>query len=250
MSQQELPSEPQPNESSKHVQQPQSGNDEDIDTVQPYYWSTQPAQSGQSVQSNAGPVPKDEPAGSYDEPVSQYDYTGDYASGYQPQETISSYPVSNSSSPKVVDADIPAQGQRQQQQQQQFQSREQGRNPYSPDGDSFETGYRPYESPYNPYNAYGNESGWQQQQQQPWMRPQRSRGNFRWIWIVLFILFFAGPMLRFAGAALAFLFPILFIGLIVVASAVFWSTIGSRRGRGPRGPGGFGGPGRRGPWGW
>lgn len=244
MSQQELPPE---------QKKQQSGNDEDIDSAQPYYWSTQPAQPAQSGQSRQPHVgPKDEPAGSYDEPAAQYDYGNDYASGYQPQnETISSYPASNSGNANAIDADAApwGQGQRQQQQQQQqFQSREQGRSPYSPDGDAFETGYRPYE---RPYNSYGNEGGWQQQQQQqvpPWMRPQRNRGNFRWIWIVLFILMFAGPTIRFAGDALAVLFPILFIGLIVVASAVFWSTIGSRRGRGPRGPGGWGG--RRGPWGW
>ncbi len=130
MSQQEIMPEPQSNEE-------QSGNEEDIYTAQPYYWSTQP--------DDVAPQPKEEPTSSYDEALTP----NDYANGYQPQNEVPySYPE-NKKSAKVVDSFSQTQGQQQQgqqqqqQQQQQFQS-QQARNPYSPDGDAFETGYNPY----------------------------------------------------------------------------------------------------------
>ncbi|MEO8971025.1 MAG: hypothetical protein ABI406_05410 [Ktedonobacteraceae bacterium] len=213
MSQQEIMPEPQSNKS-------QSGNEEDIYTAQPYYWSTQP---------------KEEPASGHDESLTQ----NDYADGYQPQnETVYSYPENNNSAKATADY---SQAQGQQQQQQQSQS-QQARNPYAPDSDSSETGY-------NQYNSYNADNGWRMQQSAPqWARPQRSRGGFRWIWLVLLAFMFLGPALHLIGAAFFFLLPLLFIGLIVFASAVFWSTIGSRRPRGPGGPGGYNGG--RGPWGW
>lgn len=211
MSQQEIMPEPQSNQSNKG----QSGREEDIETAQPYYWSTQP---------------KEEPASGHDDALTQNDYAG----GYQPQnETVYSYPANNNSAKATADFS-PSQGQ---QQQQQFQS-QQARNPYAPERDSFETGY----NPYNSYNSYNADTGWQTQQSAPqWARPQRSRGGFRWFWLVLLAFMFMGPLFHLIGAAFFFLFPLLFIGLIVFASAVFWSTIGSRRSRGPGG---------RGPWGW
>ncbi len=218
MSQQEIMPEPQSNKE-------RPGNAEDIYTAQPYYWSTQP---------------KEEPASSQDEPLTQ----NDYATGYQPQnETVYSYPESNNSA-KAVDDFAQTQGQ-QQQQQQQFQS-QQTRNPYAPDGDSFETGY----NSYNSYNSYNADNGWQTRQSvPPWARRQRSRvGGFRWFWLILLALMFMGPLLHFIGSALFFLFPLLFIGLIIFASVVFWSTVGPRRPRGPGGSGGYNGG--RGPWGW
>ncbi len=195
-----------------------AGSDEDRNTVQPYYWSTQP---------------KEEPASGRDELLTQ----SDYASGYQSQnETVYSYPEDSG---KATTDFGQTQGQQYQQQQQQFQS-QQERNPYAP-GDTFGTEYNSYNG-YNTYNGYNADNGWQMGQSvPPWARPQRSRGNLRWIWVVLFVIAFMGPMLHFIGAALFFLFPLLFIGLIVVASAVFWSTIGPKRPRGPGGPG---------PWGW
>lgn len=215
MSQQEIMPEPQSNKE-------RPGNEEDINAAQPYYWSTQP---------------KEEPASGHDESLTQ----NDYANGYQAQnETVYSYPENNTSTGTPADfAQTQTQGQ--QQQQQQFQS-QQERNPYAPDGGSFE-------SEYNPYNSYNADSGWQSQQNvPPWARPQRSRGGLRWLWLIVLAFMFMGPFLHFVGAALFFLFPLLFIGLIVFAAVVFWSTVGSRR---PRGPGGPGGPnGWRGPWGW
>jgi hypothetical protein len=214
MSQQEIMPEPQSNKE-------QPGN-EDINSAQPYYWSTQP---------------KEEPASGHDESLSQ----NDYASGYQSQnETVYSYPENSTGANATADF---AQTQTQtqgQQQQQQFQS-QQTRNPYAPDGDAFETGY-------NPYNSYNADNSWQSRQSTPpWVRPQRSRSGFRWLWLVLFVFLFMGPLLHFIGAALFFLFPLLFIGLIIFASVVFWSTVGTRR-RGPGGSGGYNG--WRGPWGW
>jgi hypothetical protein len=224
MSQQEIMPEPQSNNR-------QSGNEEDIENInaQPYYWSTQPEE--------VAPQPKEEPASSYDEPLTQNDYAG----GYQPQNEMTySYP-DNKGNAKAVSDFSQTQGQ-QQQQQQQFQS-QQARNPYSPDGDAIETGYKPY----NSYNSYDADNSWQTRQSVPfWARPQRSqRGGFHWLWIVILAFIFMGPLLRLIGFAFFFLFPLLFIGLIVVASAVFWSTIGSRRSRGPGNPNGW-----RGPWGW
>src|SRR5579863_5178514 len=154
MSQQEIMPEPE-SKSNKE----QSGNEEDIYTAQPYYWSTQP---------DVAPQPKEEPASGYDETLTQ----NDYANGYQPQNEVPySYPE-NTKSAKVVDSFSQAQGQQQQgqqQQQQQFQS-QQSRNPYSPDGDAFETGYNPYSA----YNSYNTDNSWQTGQRvPPWARPQR-----------------------------------------------------------------------------
>ncbi|HVB24299.1 MAG TPA: hypothetical protein VNG51_20345 [Ktedonobacteraceae bacterium] len=226
MSQQEIMPEPQSNES-KQANAGQPSHEEDIYAAQPYYWSTQP---------------KEEPASGHDDSLTQ----NDYASGYQPQnETVYSYPEnSNNSSAKATADFSQSQGQQQQRQQQQFQS-QQARSPYAPDGDSFETGY----NPYNSYNSYNADNGSRMQQSvPPWAHPQRSRGSFRWFWLVLLAFMFISPLFRLIGAAFFFLFPLLFIGLIVFASVVFWSTIGSRR---PRGPGGHGGyNGWRGPWGW
>jgi hypothetical protein len=214
MSQQEIMPEPQSNKE-------RPGNEEDINAAQPYYWSTQP---------------KEEPASGHDESLMQ----NDYASGYQSQnEAVYSYPENNTSAKATADF-AQTQGQ-QQQQQQQFQS-QQARNPYTPDGDAFEAGY----NPYNSSSLYNADNSWQSRQSvPPWMRPQRSRGGFRWIWLVLFAFMFMGPLLHFIGAALFFLFPLLFIGLIIFAAVVFWSTVGQRR---PRGPGGYNS--WRGPWGW
>lgn len=222
MSQQEIMPEPESTQSNKK----RSGNEEDIQTAQPYYWSTQP---------------KEEPASGYDESLTQ----NDYASGYQPQnETVYSYPENNTTAKATADfAQTQTQGQ-QQQQQQQFQS-QQMRNPYAPDGDAFETGY----NPYNSSSSYHADNSWQTRQSAPpWMRPQRNRGGFRWLWLILFAFMFMGPLLHLVGAALFFLFPVLFIGLIIFAAVVFWSTVGQRRPRGPRGRGGYNGG--RGPWGW
>jgi putative hemolysin len=221
MSQQEIMPEPQSNNK-------QSGNEEDI-YAQPYYWSTQPE--------DVAPQPKEEPASSYDEPLTQNDYAG----GYQPQNEVTySYPENKGSANAASDFSQ-TQGQ-QQQQQQQFQS-QQARNPYSPDGDTFETGY----NPYNSYNSYDAGNSWQTRQSVPfWARPQRrQRGGFRWLWLVILAFIFMGPLLRFIGDALFLVFPLLFIGLIVFASAVFWSTIGPRRSRGRGNPNGW-----RRPWGW
>lgn len=228
MSQQEIMPEPQSNES-KQSNAGQSGHEEDIYTAQPYYWSTQP---------------KEEPTSGHDDSLTQ----NDYANGYQPQnETVYSYPENNNTNSAKATADFSQSQGQQQRQQQQFQS-QQARSPYAPDGDSFETGYNPYNS-YNSYNSYNADNGSSMQQSAPpWARPQRSRGGFRWLWLVLLAFMFLGPALHLIGAAFFFLFPLLFIGLIVFASAVFWSTIGSRRSRGPGGPGGYNGG--RGPWGW
>src|SRR5579872_1221666 len=220
MSQQEIMPEPESNQISKE----RPGNEEDIYTAQPYYWSTQP---------------KEEPASGHDEPLTQ----NDYASGYQPQnEAVYSYPENNNSAKATSDfSQSQGQQQQQQSQQQQFQS-QQARSPYAPDGDSFESGY----NQYNSYNSYNADNGWQMRQGvPPWAQRQRSRGGFRWFWLVLLAFMIIGPAFHWIGAAFFFLFPLLFIGLIVFASAVFWSTIGSRR---PRGPGGYNG--RRGPWDW
>jgi hypothetical protein len=219
MSQQEIMPEPESNQSNES-NKGRSGNEEDIYTAQPYYWSTQP---------------KEEPASDHDDALTQNDYAG----GYQSQnETVYTYPENNNRAKAAADFSQ-SQGQQQQQQQQQFQS-QQARNPYAPDGDSFETGY-------DPYNSYNADNGWRMQQSAPpWTRPQRSRGSgFRWFWLVLLALMFIGPAFRLIGAAFFLLLPLLFIGLIVFASAVFWSTIGPRRRRGPGGYNGW-----RGPWGW
>ena len=224
MSQQEIMPEPQSNGE-------QSGNEEDIYTAQPYYWSTQP--------DDAAPRPKEEPASGYDEALTQ----NDYANGYQPQNEVAySYPEDKNSA-KATDTFSQTQGQQQQQQQQQQFQSQQERNPYSPDGDAFESEYNPYSA----YNSYNGDTGWQTQQSAPpWARPQRmQRGGFRWIWLVILAFLFMGPLIRFIGFAFFAIFPVLFIGLIIFASAVFWSTIGSRRSRGPGGRNGWGGP-----WGW
>ena len=50
-----------------------------------------------------------------------------------------------------------------------------------------------------------------------------------------------GAAAAFRRGSILFLFPLLFIGLIIFAAVVFWSTVGSRRPRGPGGPGGYNG---------
>ena len=90
---------------------------------------------------------------------------------------------------------------------------------YSPDGDAFEHGYRPY----NQYQAM--------QGVPPWARPQRHRGgSVKWALLILFGLFLIKPALILVGlvfavvgvAIFALLLPFLLVfGLVGLLALIF-----------------------------
>src|SRR5438105_586988 len=103
-------------------QEPGSGEEEIYQPQYPYSWSGK-------LDREAGP--RDEPPSSYAGPAMQH--------GYRSQDHSASH--TNHSNTQSQ--------QRQKQQQQRY---------YSPDGDAFEHGYRPYNR-YNTYNTHN--TGWQ-----------------------------------------------------------------------------------------
>ena len=189
-------------------QSEQSSEHEEIYT-QPYYWSTKPKSGG---------ILKDEHPSTFEESIPPYSYPAQDSTRYRQQRD------------NVVDSE-PAQKQRQRQQ-------------FSPDGDAFEQGYRPYTQ----YNRW--------QQVPPWAQPQRHQGRHVLRWIVLIVLGLAllKPLLVLVGillagvigiALFAILLPILIalmIAIIVAMIALVVMTAlgipigrGRRRWGGPRG---------------
>ena len=174
-------------------------SDDQIDYT-PYYWSTKSQTEGVAR-------PKDEPAPRHDEPMVQSDYEHDYQHSYQ-SGYIAQHNEMHSS---TVNADGPKF-----QSQAQAQEREQSRRgPFSPDGDAFESQYRPNNS--------------QQQWSVPvWARPQVHRRSWRRValLIVLGIILIKPALLLFAilgGLALVIILPILLMAfaLLIPFALVF-----------------------------
>ena len=136
-------------------------------------------------------APRDEPPSSYDELTMQQSYAAqNYGTSAQQEERRTS--SGNS----------------------QFQQWR-----YSPDGDAFEHGYRPY-------NQYQTMQG-----VPPWARPQRHRGgSVKWALLILFGLFLIKPALILVGlvfavvgvAIFALLLPFLLVfGLVGLLALIF-----------------------------
>lgn len=132
--------------------------------VQPYYWSTK---------QKTGDMPKNEHPSTFEESIPPY--------GYKAQDTASSASSASST-------------QKQQSEQRSgatYEQRTHQRKGFSPDGDAFETGYRPYAT-------------MQQQYAPPWARPQRNRmGPWRWIILIALGFIFLRPLLWIAGILIA-----------------------------------------------
>jgi hypothetical protein len=206
MSQQEFES-----QSQSYRQDAESDEQEIYQPHYPYSWSGK-------LDKEVGP--RDEPPVSYTEPTIQRGYQAqDYADYKQQQETYTDHSS--------------------------LQSRKrQSQQYYSPDGDAFEYGYRPY-------NRYNTAQG-----VPPWARPQHHRGGAgKWILFLILglllikpILILMGILLAFVGVAiLAFVLPfLLLIAFIGILMAAFRLALWSGRSRYRRRPGYWY---WRGPWG-
>jgi hypothetical protein len=203
--------------------------EEEAEVYKPYYWSTRPV-SGKS--GKTGDIPKNEHPSTFEDTIPPYSYPA--------QEPM----------PPVQEQPYAEPVKRQQQQRQQ---------PFSPDGDAFEHGYRPYMGNYN-------QGKYTAQQVPPWARPQpHNHSVLRWLPLLILGLIFIRPLLFiithllavvgiFVGvAALAILVPIIFVlilaGIISIIVLIVLSSLGIpvwrrrpwggyRRGywRGPWGP--------------
>ncbi len=150
----------------------------------PYHWSGKLNNEG---------APRDEPPSSYAEPTMQR--------GYQAQDYTTTPKQQNS---------VPNNGGQQ-------SSRNQNRSSgwqFSPDGDAFEQGYRPY----NTYNT-GQNGQRGQWNVPPWARPQpRKRGSMGWLFIVIFLFFMLKPILAVFGLLLGGLGAL--VGVTIFALAL------------------------------
>ncbi|MDQ2717237.1 MAG: ABC transporter permease [Chloroflexota bacterium] len=145
----------------------------------PYSWSPEPGKKG---------APRDEPPSSYHEPMIQRDYQG----GYAAQDVAPAEPAPTGAQDKL-----------------QPQGQAQRRQRFSPDGDAFEQGYRPYNT---------RQPGFQVP---PWARPQRntmSPMSKIILYLVLAILFI-GPLLGIILGIIA-LFLSAFVAIIVIVPFV------------------------------
>lgn len=186
MSRQEFAPEPQEQEGRQgwQEQSAQSWDRAEIYPYKPYHWSTR---------SKTGDMLKNEHPSTYEGSIPPYSYRAQESASHREQPT------------------------RVQPTEKQQRERGQRRQRFSPDGDAFEHGYRPYKN-----NTV-------ESQVPPWARPQRhNRHVLRWI--VLIVLGIV--LIKFAVAALAvlaavigltifaLLLPILIIVGIVVAFAI------------------------------
>jgi hypothetical protein len=158
----------------------------------PYSWSPKPGKKA---------TPRDEPPSSYHEPMIQRDYQG----GYVAQDAVPAEPP-----PAPVGAQAGLQTQSQARQRRRF----------SPDGDAFEQGYRPYNmrrpGPFVP----------------PWARPQRNNMSPMskvMLFIVLGVLFampLLGIILSIIGLLLgAFIFIIVIVPFVLIALSVVFVIV-------------------------
>ena len=178
-------------------QSEQSSEREEI-YAQPYYWSTKPKSGG---------ILKDEHPSTFEESIPPYSYPAQDSAGYRQQRD------------NIVDSE-PAQKQRQQQQ-------------FSPDGDAFEQGYRPYAQ----YNRW--------RQVPPWAQPQRHQGRriLRVIVLIILGLILIKPLLALIGillvgavgiALFAILIALLVAFIVAVVALVVMTALGIPIGRGRR----------------
>ncbi len=171
--------------------------------ARPYYWSTKP---------NTGNIPKNEHPANFEDSLADLPPVPPYS--YSAQDR----PVQE---PPTYAAPQPQQSQHQQYQRRNF----------SPDGDAFERGYRPYAS----YN----------QQVPPWARPQRNRGVGRIIFFIVLGVLLIKPLLLLLGGLLLLagvLFSLLLLlGVGLVALFILFAALGR--------PFPFSPFRRRGPWG-
>ena len=194
-----------------------SDEDEIYQPQYPYHWSGNLNKEG---------APRDEPPSSYAEPTMQR--------GYQAQDYTSSVKQQQNNATNSAG--------------QQWSGSKRAGQQFSPDGDAFEQGYRPY-------NTYNTQQGGQQGVP-PWARPQsHKRGSFGWIFIIVFLLFMIRPIALLLGglgavvgvAFFALVLPIIFILVMIsifrlILRSAFWP------GRYRRGPGRYWS--RRGPFWW
>lgn len=192
----------------------EQAHDSDVEIqAQPYYWSTQPKTTGD--------MPKNEHPSTFEDSIPPYSYPAQ--DSVQQPYTPPSEPYTEQFGQKLREEQPKSTGQQQgQAQKQQF----------SPDGDAFEYGYRPYRQPRS-YQA------------SPWARPQRSASNrkaFRWMILIGCAFFFYKPILfilahlltgigiLFGLAAFAILLPIIIIlvllGVFSVMALIVLSALG------------------------
>lgn len=172
-------------EPQSHGQDALNGEDEINYPQHPYYWSVKPESQA---------VPKDEPPSSYADPAMQQDY---YAQGY----------ASN------------AQQEKNSSQGQQWS----GTNgpQYSPDGDAFEQGYRPY----NSYNGQYGQGVPPYTQSTNYSRTQR-RNPLRLAFLVLLGLLLIKPLLIVGGLFLGGFLLFVLLPLFLLATGIFRMALG------------------------
>lgn len=177
---------------------PQSQEGDSEIPAQPYYWSTAPKTS------KTGDMPKNEHPSTFERSIPPY--------SYQAQEA-----QQREQEPETRYAHTDKLGQGRMAQSKQEGARRQRR--FSPDGDAFEQGYRPFPT------------GQQWQQAPWWARPQRNNlGVFRWVILIGLAVLFAKPLLfilvlllkgiglLLGLAAFAILLPIM---IVLVLAGVF-----------------------------
>lgn len=188
----------------------QHAQEEDAEIqAQPYYWSTTP-RSGKT-----GDIPKSEHPSTFEESIPAY--------GYRAQNTPSIVDAEpNIRSTRADELGEEARMRQEAAHRQQQQQQEAFRRRFSPDGDAFEYGYRPYK----------NTAQWQQVP--PWARPQSgNRRAFRWLLFIILAFVFAKPLLfvlthLLTGvgilvgiAAFAILLPIILIFVLIAVFSIF-----------------------------
>ncbi len=210
---------------SQHMMFPESEGQQpqqDAEQYKPYYWSSTP-ENGKS--GKTGDIPKNEHPSTFEDTIPPYSYPAQVAP--QPQA--------------YTEASKQARQTRQQHTK---------RQQFSPDGDAFEYGYRPYQNRASyDYAA---------QQVPHWARPQQHNGRgLRWLVFIILGIVFLQPVLWLVGHLLAvlgiligvtifaLLLPIIFVLVLAGFIAIFVFGALSALGIGGRRRGqGY----RRGPW--
>lgn len=185
---------------SQHMMFPESEgqqSQQDAEQYKPYYWSSTPPNAASS---KTGDMPKNEHPSTFEDTIPPY-----------------SYPAQGMAAPHYIEAD-----------KQTGQTRQQHakRQQFSPDGDAFEYGYRPYQNQAR-YNYAA-------QQVPPWARPQQHNGRgLRWLVFIILGIVFLQPVLWIVGHLLAvlgiligvtifaLLLPIIFVLMLAGFVAIF-----------------------------
>lgn len=173
---------------------------QDAEQYKPYYWSSTPLNSKSN---KTGDMPKNEHPSTFEETIPPYSYPAQ-GMAIPPSQTYT------------------ASGKQTGQAQQRHAKRQQ----FSPDGDAFEYGYRPYQNRAS-YNYAA-------QQVPPWARPQRHNGSgLRWLVLIVLGAVFLHPLLWLVGHLLAalgiligvtifaLLLPLIFVLVLAGFAAMF-----------------------------